>query len=446
MKSIVRILIACFALFSLSACGVDSESDLQTPSSAKDFEGEDYKNVMIQLKDAGFANIETEILDDLITGKITKEGEVEQVSINGETDFSEDTWFPEKAKVSIAYHSFPEEVEVAEEAKVAKKEEIKQVAEEKKKAEEARQKELTEQNPNKTEQTRSSNSAPDVPSGQDYVVVNNNVPYFSNEDISSIDAYHKNGSFDNLGRVTVANALVGVEIMPAEERGSISHIEPSGWNQARYAGIGAGGWLYNRSHLIGHQMTGNDDPKNLMTGTRHFNMAMLEFENFVANYVESTENHVRYRVTPVYKGNNLVASGIYMEGFSIEDNGESIMFNIFVPNRQPNVEINYADGSSVGSSSPAQDGEIKDYQGNKNTKKDAEAKKATPSKKPKKETTKPDPEPSESSNDVSKVDTNGNGKVTISEAKAAGFSMPIKKGHWLYPYMIDRDGDGMVGE
>lgn len=108
--------------------------------------------------------------------------------------------------------------------------------------------------------------------------------------------------------------------MQTEERGDIGHIEPSGWNQARYAGIGSGGWLFNRSHLIGHQMTGNDEPVNLMTGTRWFNMRMLEYENFVANYVETTENHVRYRVTPVFEGDNLVASGAYMEGFSIEDN------------------------------------------------------------------------------------------------------------------------------
>lgn len=299
-------------------------------------------------------------------------------------------------------------------------------AEAKKKEEEAKKKEeeLTEKNPNKSEQFTAPNSAPSVPSGETYVVVNDNVPYFNNEDISSTDVYHDNGAYDSLGRVTVANAVVGVEIMPAEERGDIGHIEPTGWNQARYAGIDSGGWLYNRSHLIGHQMTGNDDPQNIMTGTRSFNMAMLEFENFIANYVETTENHVRYRVTPVFEGDNLVASGVYMEGFSIEDNGEEIQFNIYVVNRQPNVEINYANGSSIG---PAESSETS---GGSETEPE------------------PDPEPEQSApvEDVSSVDANGNGKVTIQEAKDAGFSMPINSNHWLYQYMDDRDGDGTVGE
>lgn len=161
--------------------------------------------------------------------------------------------------------------------------------------------------------------------------------------------------------MTAANAVVGVEIMPAEEREDISGHEPTGWDQARYANIGSGGWLYNRSHLIGHQLTGNDDYANLMTGTRWFNERMLEYENYVANYVETTENHVRYRVTPIFEGNNLVASGAYMEGFSIEDNGEGLMFNIYIPNVQFGVEIDYSDGSSIGPEGPAQEGDIQPY-------------------------------------------------------------------------------------
>lgn len=224
--------------------------------------------------------------------------------------------------------------------------------------------------------------------------------------------------------------------MPAEQRGDISGHEPTGWTQARYANVDSGGWLYNRSHLIGHQLTGNDDYENIMTGTRWFNMRMLEYENFVANYIEQTENHVRYRVTPVFEGDNLLASGAYMEGFSIEDNGEGLMFNIYIPNIQPGVEINYADGSSIGPEGPSQEGEIKPYNSNEssgnspNTEKSAE----------------PVPAPEPAGGDVSSVDTNGNGTVTISEAEAAGYSMPIHSDHWLYPYMIDRDGDGMVGE
>lgn len=313
-----------------------------------------------------------------------------------------------------------------------------------KEAEEQREKELAEANPNKSAETEAPTEPADVPSGQEDVVVNDNIPKFSNEDISSTEVYHHNGSLDSLGRVTAANAVVGVEIMPAEERGDIGHHEPTGWNQSRYAGIGSGGWLYNRSHLIGHQMTGNDDYANLMTGTRSFNMRMLEYENFVANYVETTENHVRYRVTPVFEGNNLVASGAYMEGFSIEDNGEGIMFNIYVPNIQPGVEINYADGSSVGPEGPAQEGDVKEYNasGGSNSSSGAGSSSSSSTTPP----PAPEPEPEQSSGDVSSVDANGNGTVTIQEAKDAGFSMPIKKGHWLYEYMIDRDGDGMVGE
>lgn len=254
-----------------------------------------------------------------------------------------------------------------------------------------------------------------------------------------------------MGRVTEANAVVGVEIMPAEQRGSISHIEPTGWNQASYANIGSGGWLYNRSHLIGHQMTGNDDYENIMTGTRWFNIRMLEYENYVANYVEETENHVRYRVTPVFEGNNLVASVAYMEGFSIEDNGEGLMFNIYIPNVQPGVMLNYADGSSKGpagpsveqnaSPTPPKNNTSESKNGNSNGKKESKPEpKPTPTPTPE---AKPEPE---KKNDVSSVDANGNGKVTIQEAKDAGFSMPIYKDHWLYKYMDDRDGDGMVGE
>lgn len=157
---------------------------------------------------------------------------------------------------------------------------------------------------------------------------------------------------------------------------------------------------------------------------------MLEYENFVANYVETTENHVRYRMTPVFEGSNRVASGAYMEGFSIEDNGEGLMFNVYIPNVQPGVEINYADGSSIGPEGPAQVGEVSEYN-------------------PPKSEPAPKPEPDSSqqqAGDISWIDTNGNGIVTIQEAKDAGFTMPIKSNHWLYQYMIDRDGDGMVGE
>lgn len=323
-----------------------------------------------------------------------------------------------------------------------KKKEQEEKERKEKEAEEQREKELAEANPNKSAETEAPTEPADVPSGQEDVVVNDNIPKFSNEDISSTEVYHHNGSLDSLGRVTAANAVVGVEIMPAEERGDIGQHEPTGWDQSRYAGIGSGGWLYNRSHLIGHQMTGNDDYANLMTGTRWFNMRMLEYENFVANYVETTENHVRYRVTPVFDGNNLVASGAYMEGFSIEDNGEGVMFNVYVPNVQPGVEINYADGSSIGPEGPSEEGDVKEYNasGGSNSSSGGGSSSSSSTTPP------PAPEPEQSGGDVSSVDANGNGIVTIKEAEDAGFTMPIHSDHWLYEHMRDADGDGMVGE
>lgn len=312
-----------------------------------------------------------------------------------------------------------EERKKAESESIAKKEE-----EEKKLAEEKAEMQQ------KVEETQS--SAPSIPAGEAYVEVNDNVPLFTNEDISSTEAWEDYGPLDDLGRVTIANAVLGVELMPAEERGDISGVEPTGWKQEKFSVV-SGGWLYNRSHLIGHQLTGEDDnAENLMTGTRYFNTeGMLPFENFVANYIEETENHVRYRITPHFEGDNLLASGIYMEGFSIEDNGEGLSFHIYVPNIQPEVEINYATGESK-FDEPVVEEPVK----KEPVKKEA----------PKKSVVEETPAPAPSGGDVSSVDTNGNGKVTIQEAKDAGFSMPLYSDHWLYKYMDDRDNDGMVGE
>lgn len=307
---------------------------------------------------------------------------------------------------------------------------------------------IAEANPNKTGEIEAPNEPVEVPADKEEVNVNANIPRFSNQDITSTEVYHRNGPLDSLGRVTAANTVVGVEIMPAKQRDSIGHHEPTGWSQASYANIDSGGWLYNRSHLIGHQLTGNDDYANLMTGTRSFNMRMLEYENFVAHYVETTENHVRYRVTPVFEGNNLIASGVYLEGFSIEDNGEGLMFNIYIPNTQPGVTINYADVSSVGQEGPARDGEIQQYSPHKKAKATSEpnpapAPKPAPAPVPE---AKPVPAPVTPAYDLSEVDTDGNGKVTIQEAKDAGYKMPIFSDYWLYKYMDDRNNNGMVGE
>lgn len=185
-------------------------------------------------------------------------------------------------------------------------------------------------------------------SGNAYVTINNNKPSFSSSELTT-KGYEKYSPLDSLNRCGVAIASCGKEIMPGanEERGSISSIKPSGWNQAKYDGI-SGGWLWNRCHLIGWQLSAeNANRENLITGTRYMNISgMLPFENMVADYIRETGNHVAYRITPIYKGNNLVCSGVQMEAYSIEDSGDGIEFNVYCYNVQPGININYADGSS----------------------------------------------------------------------------------------------------
>lgn len=185
-------------------------------------------------------------------------------------------------------------------------------------------------------------------SGSAYVAINNNVPTFSSSELTTV-GYERYSALDSLGRCGVAIASCGREIMPAEseERGDISSIKPSGWVQAKYD-IVSGKYLYNRCHLIGWQLSAeNANSKNLITGTRYMNTeGMLPFENMIADYIDETGNHVAYRVTPVYNGNNLVASGVQLEAYSVEDDGEGICFNVYVYNVQLGVTINYATGSS----------------------------------------------------------------------------------------------------
>ena len=179
-----------------------------------------------------------------------------------------------------------------------------------------------------------------------YVIINGNTPFFTEEEITDI-SYEEYGELDGLGRCTVAIACVGVDIMPTEDRGSIGTVKPSGWHTVKYDFV-SGKYLYNRCHLIGYQLTGeNANKENLITGTRFLNIdGMLPFENMVADYVKETENHVMLRVTPIFEGDNLVASGVLMEAWSVEDNGEGICFNIYAYNAQPGVVIDYATGES----------------------------------------------------------------------------------------------------
>jgi DNA-entry nuclease len=192
-------------------------------------------------------------------------------------------------------------------------------------------------------------SSIEVYSGVAYTVINDNIPSFSSEELTTI-GYEKYSDLDSLGRCGVAIASCGKEIMPkeGEERGSISSVTPTGWVQAKYEGV-SGGYLYNRCHLIGWQLSAeNANKKNLLTGTRYMNTeGMLVFENMVADYIKETGNHVAYRITPIYEGNNLVASGVQMEAYSIEDEGEGICFNVYCYNVQPGIEIDYATGESA---------------------------------------------------------------------------------------------------
>ncbi len=180
-----------------------------------------------------------------------------------------------------------------------------------------------------------------------YVIINENKPFFEETEIVT-ESYESYAELDYLGRCGVAVACIGRDLMPTEDRGSIGQVKPSGWQTVKYD-IVDGKYLYNRCHLIGFQLTGeNANKSNLITGTRYLNIeGMLDFENMVADYIKETNNHVMYRVTPIFDGNNLVASGVLMEAYSVEDNGAGIEFCVYSYNAQPGVTIDYKNGNSV---------------------------------------------------------------------------------------------------
>ena len=182
--------------------------------------------------------------------------------------------------------------------------------------------------------------------GEPYVVINGNIPDFTHTDTSR-GSYEYYSELDDLERCGPAEANIGLDLMPTEERSSIGQVKPTGWQTVKYD-IVEGKYLYNRCHLIGFQLTGeNANEKNLITGTRYMNVeGMLPFENMVADFIKETENHVLYRVTPIFIGDDLVVKGVQMEAMSVEDQGEGIQFNVFVYNVQPGIEINYATGES----------------------------------------------------------------------------------------------------
>lgn len=190
----------------------------------------------------------------------------------------------------------------------------------------------------------------DIPAyaGKPYAVINDNNPFFTEEEIAkATTSWEEYGDMDKLGRCSMCWASVGKDIMPTGERGSIGAVKPTGWHTVKYDFVN-GKYLYNRSHLIGWQLTGeNANEKNLVTGTRSFNVdGMLPFENMVADYVREDDERVLYRVTPMFDGDDLVCRGVLMEAISVEDNGDSVLFNVFVYNVQPGVKIDYATGES----------------------------------------------------------------------------------------------------
>lgn len=191
-------------------------------------------------------------------------------------------------------------------------------------------------------------SLDDIPaySGNPVVEVNGNKPYFTKSELKT-KSYEYYGKLDSLGRCTTCVACIGRDLQPTEKRGEIGMIKPTGWHTVKYDNVN-GKYLYNRCHLIGYQLTAeNANPKNLITGTRALNVdGMLPYEDLVDDYLEMYNNHVMYRVTPVFKGKELVARGVLMEGYSVEDNGAGVCFNVYCYNNQPDIKIDYATGDS----------------------------------------------------------------------------------------------------
>lgn len=188
----------------------------------------------------------------------------------------------------------------------------------------------------------------DIPdyTGNMSIVINNNEPMFD-EKLKNTNSFESYSRLDSLNRCGVAIANIGIDLMPTEKRESIGMIKPSGWHTIKYDIINDK-YLYNRCHLIGYQLTGeNANEKNLITCTRQMNtIGMLEYENMVANYIKDTKNHVLYRATPIFEDNNLIAKGIVLEALSVEDNGKGIKFNVFIYNVQDGIEIDYLTGES----------------------------------------------------------------------------------------------------
>lgn len=274
----------------------------------------------------------------------------------------------------------------------------------------------------------------DIPpySGELYTTINENVPFFETSAYTT-ESFERYAPLDPLGRCGTAFANIGQDLMPTEERGAIGHIRPSGWHTVKYEGID-GNYLYNRCHLIAYQLSGeNANERNLITGTRMFNaVGMLSFEEMVGDYVRETGNHVLYRVTPMFCGNNLVADGVLMEAWSVEDQGAGICFNLFVYNVQPGIVIDYATGDSYASAdlhaadsstSPADSGgnasqDVQNGSGTDNQQENAD----TPG--------------TDASQSTPPADSGGDTDVNINrtESPAADYVLNTNTGKFHYPY------------
>lgn len=256
----------------------------------------------------------------------------------------------EKSESTESTESVKEETQKEEAPKEEKKAEKKEAEKpkpkpKKKEVEKPKEKKKAANKPEKEAKPQKITSLPTF-DGNPYVTINNNKPIFASAD-KTTKSFEKYSPLDALGRVGVAYANLGKETMSTEERGAIGHIKPTGWHTVRYSNVD-GKYLYNRCHLIGYQLSAeNDNERNLMTGTRYLNVdGMLPFENMVADYIKETGNHVLYRVTPYFKGDELVARGVQIEAESVEDKGKGISFNVYCFNNQPGVEIDYATGTS----------------------------------------------------------------------------------------------------
>ena len=219
-----------------------------------------------------------------------------------------------------------------------------------------------QENASDTQESQQVTSATDVPTGEGtsafslreipaysgtpYTEVNGNQPYFTEEELTT-QSFETYSELDSLGRCGVAYANVGQDLMPTELRGEIGAVKPTGWHLVKYDNVD-GKYLYNRCHLIAYMLAAeNANPQNLITGTRYLNVqGMLPFETKVCDYVKNTGNHVLYRVTPIFDGDNLLADGVLMEAYSVEDAGEGISFCVFAYNVQPGIGIDYATGDN----------------------------------------------------------------------------------------------------